>query len=332
MSISDGVGGTLPNPGLPTVTPGNRCVLATVPPKLSIDKLAVTMSVPKKFESVFDRRFFRFLNALANGCSEMKKHELYEFSFKHDGVLIQWGGVFERGTTGSFRLEWNPADSMHETLLPHVFAFFGENKLRGATFTRIDVAIDYGRPLNPLLFYDANKRKGDIYYEKGFGVQTHYIGSRSSSLKFRIYNKAVERLQNAGEAVRGDWWRVESQDSRGYYFGQSVANPFGRRVKGGSVEGLVYCSEYLPLSGQDFFFWHFVEQYGVQCAMSYLDKFSRCRMKKKLVRDETFVPPFDVFEKQFLSVWNPLKLKLLDWSQRMEPSTSQLLRDCGMVA
>jgi len=99
------------------------------------------------------------------------------------------------------RIEWNPAKlNPNGTLLPVILPM-----LKNKRFSRIDYAIDYDQDLSEYHFTTTRPRKRVKFLSPADKLETLYLGVRTSSDFYRIYNKAAEQNHE------GTLWRIEQQ-------------------------------------------------------------------------------------------------------------------------
>lgn len=273
--------------------------------EVSIDKISFVYDVPAyRSASPGCKRFWGYFNRLVSNCErEYGSNFIFDHNVKYYDMHLSWGrGIDDSGS--KMRIEFNPNKVKWEPLF-HLLWFIGEIAVKSSKVTRIDTAIDYLTDLDANMFYDKYKRKCNYHYGKGNGLETVYLGSNKSDVKFRIYNKAVEQKENSNVDVYHSWWRVEAQDQRGYDFFGWVENPF---------KTLRYYRKYdtSSLKGLEYFFWHFVEERGLQAGLSYvLEKSKRKRLVSNLVESREIVQPHEVFENDFRGIWEGFKQKIL---------------------
>lgn len=130
----------------------------------------------------------------------------YGFKYSYTGLC---GEHIEVGDRGKVRIDFNPNKADMEQLgamLKH---------LKYPYLTRLDIAVDYfGIDLSPIDWTSKGRRKRNYWVDQNGKLETLYIGAPASSKRFRIYNKALERLEAGEEAdPRGKdvHWRVEVQ-------------------------------------------------------------------------------------------------------------------------
>lgn len=107
----------------------------------------------------------------------------------------------------NLRIEFNPnkfdyRGSLWHTLYP---------MLRNKRFTRIDYAIDYQQDLSQYQWQTEKPRSGNIYHSSTNKTETVYLGCRTSSNQYRIYNKSAEQKSQGMEPSHSVHWRIEQQ-------------------------------------------------------------------------------------------------------------------------
>lgn len=78
--------------------------------------------------------------------------------------------------------------------------------MKNVRLSRLDIAIDYPGNLGRYTFTTDTGKKGCYFTSKSGLVETVYLGSSTSPMKYRIYDKAKE--QKIKDAT---WWRIEAQ-------------------------------------------------------------------------------------------------------------------------
>lgn len=130
------------------------------------------------------------------------------YGFRHS-YHCQKGELIEMGDRGRVRLDFNPNKANMEQIEDIL------SRLKYPHLTRLDIAVDYfGIDLSKVEWISKKRRKRNIWKDENGILETLYIGAPSSEKRFRIYNKALERLEKGEErdprAVNGHW-RVEVQ-------------------------------------------------------------------------------------------------------------------------
>jgi hypothetical protein len=283
-------------PSYPCLTAGN----CGKKQHLSLDKISIVFDFKRD-------KMIKVLKILAKNSHKVISSEHFFQSYVVDDVLYQWDYKHDINTlVDKLRIEYNPCKLQNFDVLSMVINGLGSNVLKGSTITRLDVAIDYPFRINPLQFYSLRKRKSGYFSEKGFGIQTIYLGSKSSGIFYRIYDKKTQlkQVENV-DILEDNLWRVEAQDRRGFYFLQEVKNFF---VSGGK-DDLVYVQIPEIKKGFDIFFNDFCARYGVAAALSYLSVEAR---RYKLANMEMLdLSPARDFDDQFPFLWSKFKQQLL---------------------
>lgn len=264
-------------------------------PVLSIDKISVCTDIPSPEENI---NFWKCLDyfIVNGGGLTCFGSGLYENAYKFEDWFLEFGKGIADKKGKKLRVEFNPNKFNQGNKLHHFFYLF-EKWLKVGNVSRIDWAFDFGFQVDPLCFYDKGKHKNSVFFgKKGKGAETVYIGSRSSDVQFRIYNKKLELAECQEKIVEGDWWRCEctERNSRLFLCSKKVlTNPF---------RNLLYFQIPKKTEGLQFFFWHFASQYGIQSAFSYLKVNNFKYLKDKLEPDENLNMK-KLFEDQSNQVW-----------------------------
>lgn len=94
--------------------------------------------------------------------------------------------------------KFNPTGTLWYLLLP---------MLKNKRLTRIDYAIDYCQDMSAFQWTTETPRATNIFYSPSGAVETVYLGKRTSSDQYRIYDKAKEQCIEVTEP----WWRIEHE-------------------------------------------------------------------------------------------------------------------------
>lgn len=130
------------------------------------------------------------------------------YGFNHAYKGLQ-GELIEFSHKGKVRIDFNPNKADMEQITD-IFS-----RIKYPHLTRMDIAVDYfGIDLSMVEWISKKRRKRNIWLGENGKLETLYIGAPSSDKRFRIYNKALERLEKGEErderAEKGHW-RVEVQ-------------------------------------------------------------------------------------------------------------------------
>lgn len=130
----------------------------------------------------------------------------YGFRYSYKGLQ---GEHIETGDKGKVRIDFNPNKANMEQIAD-IFS-----RIKYPHLTRLDIAVDYfGKDLSEVEWISKKRRKRNIWESSAGALETLYIGAPSSDKRFRIYNKALERLEKGEEKdprAENGHWRVEVQ-------------------------------------------------------------------------------------------------------------------------
>jgi hypothetical protein len=272
---------------------------------ISIDKIAIIFSCPaindetkefwKVFEHVMDRGRVNILGPTA----------LYHNTIMWcESFHISWG--CRQNKINHIRVEFNP-NKAEIFMLELFFVALKSHALTYATVSRLDVAIDYARYLNPLCWRCANVSFSQ-YITRSDILETRYFGSKKSDLQIRLYDKATEHFETTGNKLDFDFWRIEAEIHKiqGSSFNlvdiDTVAgfNPF---------KNLDYIDPYgFNADGQGAYssFVKCARAYGVASAISDYDYRTRKKYLARLKNDTVNLPfnlPFDIYQNCFRNVY-----------------------------
>jgi len=287
---------------------------------VSIDKISVVYPapVPNKYSRY---EWEMILDGILQGKArdvEVKGYDdkaLYKRNFSVNGgefyVSFARGGDKEKD---SVRFEFNPAkgfSNIFSLLRALPLHEFGTGKI-----TRLDFAVDYLKHLDPLAFYDKNKRKYGLFGGED-GPETLYLGSPNSEVRFRVYNKAKELYEANGFKVDFPVWRVEAE-VRGEE--NLKTNPFRNLVSVGCV-----------CSGSDWIsvlMRYYARGEGVQALLSLMPRNTRKRRRKELEENADLSPkPCEVYEKLFNGMWRSLASHLLNGYKELRIEVEPMVLD-----
>jgi hypothetical protein len=296
----------------PLLTAGYRCQFDTSPPSLSLDKIVFIWDVPPFLSSQKKSlTFHRLLNRVMSPCQREYDKGIYENSVKINDVFCSWGRTEHDPKGSTFRMEFNPNNVVWGTISPILKVLRLGTSLLWGRITRIDIAVDYRMDLNPLAFYDDRKMKSHGYWGV-HGWQTLYLGSSSSDVQIRIYDKALEQKESFDIGVDSSWWRVEAQDRRSDNILSERKNPFENlRVVKFNDKILIPVKDFNAI-----FFQAYAEKHGFDNALKHIPKRSRVRFKKKyIVDDNSFELPKETFERSYKTAFLNLTSSLDAYSR-----------------
>ena len=179
---------------------------------ISIDKMAILFDVPKfKENSPVSSCFWSaFKKVVENGTTKcLSETPLYRWGCEWNNTfIVHWGVKLNEHET--VRLEFNPNHSRLIDLLPFL-GCFSEMKISNCRVSRMDVAVDYFRYINPNCWLVKNTPSSASFEYSGI-CETRYFGSSASDVQIRFYNKMRE-LKAHGELSLPDCllWRCEAQ-------------------------------------------------------------------------------------------------------------------------
>lgn len=129
----------------------------------------------------------------------------YGFSRSYQGVN---GGFFESGKE-KCRIEFNPKTADCEEIKKFL------SLLHNSHLTRLDVGIDYeGIDLSNYGWDSIESRKKYMWFDSDGVLETLYIGSSTSDLRFTVFNKISEQEDKGVELAQGHnpiHWKVKAQ-------------------------------------------------------------------------------------------------------------------------
>lgn len=301
--------------------------------RLLIDKISLTIGVPSpdtehektiQFWKDFERRMEFFANRLSPAGRYREHWQMGPFD-------VQYWLCTTKGKVDSLRIEWNPAKTRKEeyTKFWGVFSGLSCIKWKLARVTRIDWALDCLNSDHRIWQYMKTNTSKSNTYSDWAGVTTAYLGSRTSDLQIRIYNKRQELMDAAkklpSEAVRpvmgghvssevydelpvefwltgSTWTRVEAQDRTGFtFFGDfEQKNPFQNLIVVGRYTGLLaYCEDAIQRMGLDAFKKDMIDEKG----RGFWRKHCEPEIKAASLRSTEF----DVWNQEAETVWKELQ-------------------------
>ena len=179
---------------------------------ISIDKISMLLPAPKYHEKRKSDWWYRFGVMIDSGspsCIMNYNQGLYSSSCKwYEDYFIQW--KVNRDTEESVRIEFNP----NKANLTYLSAFFSAwwcypDTLKNVKVTRLDVAIDYARYLNPVCWVCSNTSVSQSNEFNG-KVKTRYFGAKNSDVQIRIYDKAKQLQDEEKITLNFSLWRCEA--------------------------------------------------------------------------------------------------------------------------
>lgn len=278
---------------------------------LSIDKVALIWDVPRILSELEKSKFFygKLNRIMQDASRQMKCSELFEFNVQYSDSMCSWGRGLASETGSLFRMEFNPNRIKWAELIP-VLRLLGKfTSLLWGRISRIDTAIDYKASLNPLMFHDKFKRKGSIFYGLN-GVQTVYLGMRSSDVQIRIYDKSLEQREQFDITGDESWWRVEAEIKSTTNILEEIKNPFENLYYSELNGKTVIPSERYLIK----FFWAFAEKYGIDLALKEMPKATRSRFKQNIIESKSIERPAIVFDREFRAKKQSLESNLVAYA------------------
>jgi len=199
-----------------------------------------------------------------------------------------------------FRLSFNPSKlGSHKDELKDLLNLIVPEgiDLNEANITRMDVAIDYINIKPSDIMVKAKGLSVATTFCNGAGnIETHYLGSKKSAVRYCIYDKTKQMLDNYGKNIGGQYTRIEVQISGKSLQQLAELNPF---------KALQIFWAPAPIGVKDYewgFFLHFAQTYTLQAALRMIPKQDRKPYQdraKELVSDwwepKTLLP---VYKKQ----------------------------------
>lgn len=162
--------------------------------QLSLDKLTVVGNFN------YEAEFMETLQMLGDFDREYMAKFPYRYNCKtHSNCVIQIAD--KKAPVPRIRIEYNPTNELQSATAEELLSLM---KIKRPT--RCDWALDYSADLSKYLFATTRSRASCSYYSQSGTLETHYLGSKDSPDKYRIYNKALE--QNRTDIIL---WRIEQQ-------------------------------------------------------------------------------------------------------------------------
>lgn len=274
--------------------------------RLVLDKISLVFDIPVLMTgNIYSKHFYdRFYNILTGCEKEYKPNDNFEYNVQYAGIFVSWGRGRDDSKGTKMRLEFNPDKFEKEKLKP-ILQLIGAKRLKESRVTRLDVAIDYGADLDPLMFTDSSKRKHSVYWGKSTGAESVYLGSKKSDVLVRVYNKNLQQKECFDIATVESWWRVEAQIQIGYDFCSYIENPFKEMMyvkhmflKGKRKKLIQLLAEY------------YVKREGIEALLSIAPAGSRNRIRGWFVEAKELRKPKEVFQQLFYVYWCMFKLEL----------------------
>jgi len=146
----------------------------------------------------------------------------YRWNFKHNlGYLVQYADQIS--PVKPIRVDCNPSKYSSKDLNQQFINSLKNLKVNlcAVGITRLDFCIDVNIDLSEFSIISSEPKKQTLYLDRSGKLETLYLGSRSSPVMYRIYNKAKE------QGLSGvTWWRVEIQYRFNSEFNYLMINPF----------------------------------------------------------------------------------------------------------
>ncbi|MDD2802033.1 MAG: hypothetical protein PHE96_11295 [Methylococcales bacterium] len=295
---------------------------------ISIDKIVILFNAPSFKGDDYVRKYWkRFDQMIDSGRPvPMGATQLYQYAAKwFSDFYIQWGAIQSRIQT--IRIEFNP-NKCDLNYLPAFFALLKSHSFQFARVSRLDIAIDYFRYLNPLCWRCANTRKKNHFLD-GDLLKTLYFGASSSDLQIRVYDKSFELKEKIGLDLGTDFWRVEAQikgiggEPFNLIDDQHVSsfNPFDR---------LSFYDQFgFKPEGQGAYnaFVYLARAYGISFAASLYHKQTKDKYLAQLKQDTAALPfhePAEIYRNCFNSVYVRLVNRLFDLFQKGQTFSPKL--------
>jgi len=161
---------------------------------MSIDKLSFIADVNDDYQKQINWFTEIMANQGIHPTHPSSEHFEHSCNFNAGEFVLQYGRSVSSSKGRRVRFEINPnkfdfSNIWYRTLLNHI------PHLEGSDITRIDFAIDYFFPLDASCFIDKFKLKNFVCNGRG-GVESWYLGSPSSDMQIKIYNKKLEQKEN----------------------------------------------------------------------------------------------------------------------------------------
>ncbi|MEA4863183.1 MAG: hypothetical protein AB7F40_08345 [Victivallaceae bacterium] len=180
---------------------------------ISIDKISLLFGVPSiRDKGEVAKKFWRYFGVAVEAGTTMKYGEvpLYKYHCEYSNSFdIQWES--KQNNNETIRIEFNPNHSNLRELMP-ILSCFTSFKIELCRVSRMDIAIDYFKFINPLCWHVIGGTSITQTISCSGIPQTRYFGSSSSAVQIRVYNK-VRELEKSGVHCpeNMELWRCEAQ-------------------------------------------------------------------------------------------------------------------------
>lgn len=308
------------------LTAGNGVHFDSPKCDLVIDKVALVLPVincmrqdGSKYWNVTQKTFYGTMEKIfyQNDFIRQADGGLYSDGYKSgDGIHVGYGVNSRNGDTETMRIEWNPKKS-DPAKVSSLFSIFDTWQIEQSRVTRIDIAVDYPLYVNPVFFWDNKKQKVSCMFSGKHGIETLYLGVKTSDSFFRIYDKGKELRDNNIE-YEGELTRVECQEQKGYHFYDYIGDPF-KHLAYSDLSDFAESRDY-----RDIQFLSDVLFRGLKAALLILPR----RIKMKTVsrfRGSAHPNPSQIFDKYFSGAWDELRKFLLCSAADAPPDALQNL-------
>lgn len=267
---------------------------------LKIHRLTLMFDVPKILsDDEKSLQFYKLLNNNLFDAQEMKGSELFEYSVKWHDVHISWGRGTASDVGALVRMELEPSTFDWSKISKLLKILSACGSILYSRVSRVDVAVDYPYDLNPHMFYDKFKRKSGLIFGSK-GLETQYLGMRSSDVQIRIYDKATEQREKFDIKVGESWWRIEAEVKKTFNVLEIIDNPFKNLFYAEDGGKTIYpTSDYIAV-----LFWSHAEKVGINQALKVFPQSTRKKFKKKYICDVSDIDlPSEVFNREYEVKW-----------------------------
>lgn len=176
--------------------------------ELIIDKISATLKIPSEYQDAA----MKHMTDLVDAGYAQDKHtgqyyksiEVFSGATDTEKILVQ--GNPKHPKISFLRIEFNPSKShasdalaVVDTMIPNGYQLLIEEGIS----TRMDFAVDiFKEEISDFNFWYPNIEKTSGHYNKG-KTETYYLGVKSSSKQFCIYDKGAEiKSKNVGALIK----------------------------------------------------------------------------------------------------------------------------------
>lgn len=184
-----------------------RCNLHTI----SIDKITIVGNLDKDYKEEIadliglDDKF----NVIDYATDKFVLRFAEQVYIEYDNLKAE---AYKRR---NIRIEFNPnkIDTLIRSVLKNEFI----NHMNDIAISRLDIAFDFTEDMSDYTILCDVPLKNTQIFSKSGRLETRYFGSRRSDRYIRLYDKKVERLENADEIIPFEnFWRLEFELKHSY--------------------------------------------------------------------------------------------------------------------